>query len=524
MFEEESKRDLESLISDVSSQIRSPQGDIGLVEYAKETVEFDLDPWQELHLLPLLQRFSHERRLRLMIHAPPQHGKSVFVSTRLPGYLLGCDALAKICLCAFNEEKATDFSNLVIDTLNSNAHKQIFGNESLPEGSKGSPPSAKAWRTSARKRIADTQVSLRAVGLSTGIVSSGFDHVIIDDPYASYEDSTSEAHNRKLWYFYTRVLKPRLGDANMMWMFHRWHHADIIGKILEEEPDEWLYVRFPAIADDNLDGSDPTGRLPGELLSPRKTMEDYKPIIEKDPGGWMGLFQGTPSLESGGLIRPECFKYIDKDKLPEFKRYYRAWDLAASKDKARDFTAGALMTNDGEDIYIHDVVRFQEEWPDAHDKICEVAENDPPGTVVLVEQVALSIAMVQSLRKSQAFRRRPIIGVRTHKDKRVNASDWAKRASNGNIYIVRGDWNAKFADECRIFDGLGLSRDDQVDAVSIGHKMIWSFGPGIKKHEQKPPWLSHAWLREMRRNTRNAETAKEESYGSIKALDQGDTA
>lgn len=544
MYVEGSKKDLQIVLSELSSQIRVEQdkSHLRFEDYAAQTVDFDLDPWQSDHFLPILGKCAMAKRKRLMIHAPPQAGKSVFMSGRYAAFILGMDPFAKICLCAFNEDRAVEFSKLVLETLRSEEHLKFFGGDdrSIPVGSGASvAASAKSWKTKARAGLVDTQMSVRAVGLTVGVVGSGFDHIIIDDPYSGWEDSISEATNRRLWYLYKKVILPRIKDGNLYWMFHRWHPMDIIGKILEDEPGVWDYVRFPEMADENEDGSDPTGRAVGELLSPRMSLEDSLKIIENDPGTWMALHQGTPTAEEGGLIRPDQFVFIDAEELPgyheteapwgDFKRFSRSWDIAASKDQQRDHTAGALMSNNGEDVYILDMQRFQKEWPEAEDAIVETALIDPPGTVTVLEQAALSIIAVQAMKRRKEFRKRPVIGLAQSKDKRTNALGWAGRGARGKIYVVKSrkgapsPWLAKFCSECRVFDGLGLSPDDQVDAVSLGFRLLWAFGPGIKQHEQKAAWLSHAWLREMRRIKKNAESQRQEEYGNPeRGWDEGD--
>ena len=106
--------------------------------------------------------------------------------------------------------------------------------------------------------------------------------LLVDDPYKAAEEAASLTINEKVWRWWSQTASVRIDpDANVIVMFHRYHNDDFAGRLLEERlPNgkHWEYLRFPAIADENLDGSDPTGRKEGELLSPMRPRKTEEPL------------------------------------------------------------------------------------------------------------------------------------------------------------------------------------------------------------------------------------------------------
>jgi hypothetical protein len=56
------------------------------------------------------------------------------------------------------------------------------------------------------------------------------------------------------------------------------------------------------------------------------------------------------------------------------------------------------------------------------------------------------------------------------RSKLTRASPWSSLAESGNVFIVRGEWNKAFIDECELFP-VG-PHDDQVDAVSGAYQFL----------------------------------------------------
>jgi phage terminase large subunit-like protein len=470
----------------------------GLTDLCRETIPFPLHDWQTNHLIPICERLKHEKGLRILIHAPPQYGKSIIVSMRLPADLIGNDPLHRVALMTFSKDKSEMFGFVVREIMRSQAYRDLYPDplSHIPNFSQ-----VEQFSTFGRQAMLDGQPSFICLGLNAGFPGLGPDTLIIDDPYGSIQDAESEAHNRHLRRVYDNNIKPRTEKTNILVMFHRWALNDFAGHLLDSGKFE--YYRFPAIADDNLDGADPTGREKGELLSPIREREWLEELETEDPRFFLGHFQGLPRAESGDKFLREWFNI---GECPPIRNWVRYWDIAVTKNQRSDYTAGCLMGIDqNQNVWIRDMVHFRAEWPDAADKICEVTVADLANYAVSgksyrvgIDARLSQIGFVQELFRRPIFKEAPeapwITQTETHRaqlfpdrsggDKLERAAGLRVRGKSGQLFLHRNiEWNEKFIAEAIGFSGLpNDGHDDQVDAASGAYAMLWS-RPGENVHE-----------------------------------------
>lgn len=490
---------------------------VALADFVEATVNFKLHDWQKNYLCPILERCQTEKGLRLAIHGPPQYGKSVIVSQRLPAYLVGCDPTHRVGLACYNETHATGFGEVIKSIIQTDDYRKLF-----PSSSVRSDAPAGRFSTSARTALNDAQPSFLAMGLMSGFTGKGVDTLIIDDPYKSAEEATSSVINEKVWRWWSQTASVRVGEeANVIVMFHRYHDDDFAQRLIDQG---FEYVRFPAIADENEDGSDPTGREPGELLSPMRSLEWLEAQKEKDLYTYLGQFQGIPRQPEGAFFQRDWFKIIDE--APKLKHWVRGWDLATSVKEDADHTVGAKVGIDDEGaIVIADVNMFRLEWPDAADEIIATAKSDGSTTPVAVEKVGMQLALLQSLARDEFFeyveterdalreaatrRKRTAVltGVPVKGDKKQNASVWARAGKRSGIKLVAGDWNTKFLNACLSYRGLDTDWDDPIDAVSRAYHLAKQLPHGTEtEYEEindRDPFLD--WAKERKRRAKASE-------------------
>lgn len=488
-----------------------------LLDFVRQTVSFELHEWQSKHLIPLLQDVAESKGRRILIHAPPQFGKSIILSQRYIAWLLGKYPEMRVKLACYNISKASDFGAVIVNLMQSEQFRDMFG----PEAAIPKIASKEEFYTATRKTLKDGQPSFKALGIETGFVGQGAEIVIIDDPYPSPADAESEAYNKAFRRFWRETTVPRISeDANVIAMFHRYHAADAAQMFLE---DGFEYWRFPAIADGNEDGSDPTGRQPDELLSPMRTREHLDKLREDDPQMFAGQFQGLPNAPEGTLFAKAQWRFEpDPEKWPDLKTKVRGWDLATSVKESGDYTAGPkLGIDDDETIWLWPIERFRAEWPDACDRIITVAKEDD-GCPVAVESQGMQLGFIQQLARSDVFQRfedreefiqavrlknfvgAPLYGAPAKGDKKQRASGWAWYAARGKVVICGSEddpWVQAFLAEARVFDGLGLSHDDQIDGVSIAWHLAKDLPRGRKaKHEEPQPGSPAFWTNYAKRH------------------------
>lgn len=461
-----------------------------LAHFVQSTVNFQLHEWQEKHLCPILERCRTERGLRIAIHGPPQYGKSVIVGQRLPAWLIGCDPTHRVGLACYNETHASGFGQVVRDLIAADGYQDWFPGVTV----KRDAPAGR-FMTPQRLAKADAQPSFLAMGLLSGFTGKGVDTLIVDDPYASADDANSETINEKVWRWWAQTAGVRIAeDANVIVMFHRYHEDDFAGRLLATGKFE--NIRFPAIAD-GLDG-DPTGRIPGELLSPMRSHEWLEAQREADPKVFLGQFQGKPRADEGAFFNREWFRTLQYD-APKIAVWVRAWDLAFTAKETGDFTVGALVGVDEQGAFhIRDVVRFREEWPQACELIAQTTENDlkvakEEGFTyhVGVEAIASQTSFYKDLVQKGIAEKVPVWPIRfsgQDKDKKARASVWASRGKVLGIHLHEwATWDKQaFLSECLSFTGLDIDKhDDQVDAVSNAAILLYQLR-GTNGSKQKP--------------------------------------
>lgn len=444
---------------------------ISLAEFVEATTGHILDDWQR-HMCARLERLEYERDQRIVIHAPPQMGKSVILSQRFPVWLLTRRPDITIKLACYNITRAAKHSRVARDLMQSREFLQMFPSDKLrlPK-----IVGAEEWSTAARLAKRDSQSSFKALGLQTGFVGEGADLLLVDDPYAAPEDARSAIINEKTCAFWPETAKPRMKPgANVVKMFHRYTEDDAAGRALAEGG--WEYIRYAAIADGSYKlpttgqiWADPLEREEGDPLSTRFPADWYQ---EKQESGytWLSQFQGRPTSKEGSFFKVNNLQIIPA--APANLKTIRAWDLAASTKG--DYTVGAKLGK-GDDglFYVLDVVRGQ--WlPDERNRVMmQATALDGRSTRIRLAQDpgAAGVDQVQALTRMLAG-----YGVKAERvsgSKETRADGFASQVNAGNVKLIAGDWNKAFIEELRTFP-LGKN-DDICDAASDAFNELTDF-------------------------------------------------
>jgi len=171
----------------------------------------------------------------------------------------------------------------------------------------------------------------------------------------------------------------------------------------------------------------------------------------------------------GSIFKRQWFQIVEH--APEGLRWSRYWDLAASTKTAADYSASAAVALDKTtgDVFIRDVIRLKEEWPNVRRVIINTALTER-GTEVGVESAVHGLAGFQELQRERDLVSTSIKSIRVDKDKVSRALPVASRAEAGKVKLVRGNWINDFIDEATSFPQG--AHDDQIDAVSGAFQMI----------------------------------------------------
>lgn len=422
---------------------------------------------------------------RLMIFAPPQHGKSRLASVSLPAFWLGKRPNDPVILSSYAADLAIKHSRSARGLVESKRYQSVFGELS---------PRATPIRTNQSSRKVDEwslsephKGGIRAVGVGGGLTGFPGALGIIDDPLAGWREAQSATQREHVWDWYRSVFRTRIWEGGaIVIIMTRWHEDDLCGRLLQMQPGEWDVLRLPAIAEDQKTrdhhakkmglpkgNKDPLGRKPGEPLSPSRYSTKALKDIESDVGSvvWVSLYQGAPSRPEGNRFKRSWFQIVGT--APKFAKRIRYWDKAGTKDGGA-YTAGVLVAYHEGVTYIEDVKRGQWSAFEREKIIKQTAEIDAathPNVKVYIEQEPGSGGKESAESTIANLAGFSVYADRPTGDKDTRMEPFAAQSEANNVKIVRGSWNEDWLDEIAAIPNSTYR--DQGDATAAAFNLLF---------------------------------------------------
>jgi hypothetical protein len=231
---------------------------------------------------------------RLLIMAPPRHGKSELASRRFPAYYLGKHPDRDVISASCDQDLATDFSRDVREILRSQEYRNVFGAVGLAQDSQA----VNRWHVSGRDEAGRlVRGGYVSAGVGTTIIGRGAHLFNIDDPHKSRAEAESEQNRKTTWDWYKSTAYSRLEkDAAIVLTLTRWHEEDLAGMILQQEAEEggerWEKLVLPAV--------DGEGNVLWEEKYPRAVLDQIRRVMgEYD---WNALYMQRPRPPGGSFF------------------------------------------------------------------------------------------------------------------------------------------------------------------------------------------------------------------------------
>lgn len=304
---------------------------------------------------------------RLVICVPPGSTKSTITSvcwpvwewTRAPG--------RRHITASYDQRLATRFAVASRSLINSAWFQQRWGHRfrlKADENLKTEYANDKAGR-----RL--------AISTTTGTGEHG-DVIIIDDPHNAKEvlsdalrEDTIEWHDGTAS---TRFTEYETGAEVII--AQRLHEKDLIGHVLDLEPERWTVLCLPERYEPKHPMVTPakvkleSGRvLPGdpreeegELLCPARIGEQANADRQRRLGQFRaaGQLQQRPAAREGAILKRHGWKFFpprwledgERHHLPVFRGLLQSWDTAFKDKTVNDFVAGGLWGLVGADMYL----------------------------------------------------------------------------------------------------------------------------------------------------------------------------
>ncbi len=382
---------------------------------------------------------------RIIVNMPPRHGKSVFMSRWVPTWFLDLYPDRRVILCSYESDVAAGWGREVRNTIVSSEDVEVR----IAQDSSA----VNRWHTSAGGQM----VTAGAGGPITG---KGGNLLIIDDMIKNWEQATSPTQLQKHvdWFkstFYTR----KEPSATIIVLMTRWCENDLAGYLINEHPDDWEAIVFPAIAEKN----DPLGRKPGEALCPSRFGSKDLNIIKNSLGTLMfsGLYQQNPINLEGEIFKNSWFQYYTS--LPEKMEIIQSWDLAFKDNKSSSYVCGQVWGKKNANYYLIDQVRKRISFTKSIQALINTVDKFPETEKIYIEEKANGAAVIDVLKDKIPG----IIAINPKGSKYARAVSVSPLFEAGNIFLPHESykpWISEYTKELISFPNS--ANNDQVDATS----------------------------------------------------------
>jgi predicted phage terminase large subunit-like protein len=434
------------------------------------------------YLAKQLQDAILEGGARIVVTAPPRHGKSNLLSYWLPVWFLDLFPRKRVILTSYAESLATSWGRKTRDELDGrNPHTWTRVN---PAHS-----SASDWETTEGG-------GMRCAGVGGGITGHGADLGLVDDSNKDWETAQSPTIRKATINWFDSTFMTRLEPgASVVVLQTRWNEGDLAGYLISKG---WKEIRLPALAEEG----DPLGRSEGEALCPERFDEAALARIKNSRDGigsmmFAGLYQQRPGPAEGNIVMRDWFKYYGGPTgidLPEISKIIQSWDLNLGKMpkdlKKASRVVGQCWGEHGANLYLLDQERDVWPYTVAKKKVKAFREAWPSCERVLVEDAAAGAPLIVELKDDV----RGLIAVTPKGSKQARLESVAGMIEAGNVWLPHSSiapWVPDLVEEVVSFPNA--EHDDQVDTLSQAlsrykSKARPSMSLDLKVGAQPNPW------------------------------------
>lgn len=134
---------------------------IHFITYTKPDYQVN---WHHEKLANTLDKFVKKEIKRLMVFAPPRHGKSEIVSRRLPAFIHGINPNARIIATSYSGSLASAMSKDVQRIIDSPRYHELFPNTTLI-GSEYTPIKSRYTRTNQQYEVVGYEGTYYSAGV-----------------------------------------------------------------------------------------------------------------------------------------------------------------------------------------------------------------------------------------------------------------------------------------------------------------------------------------------------------------------
>lgn len=427
---------------------------------------------------------------KVMAFMPPRHGKSILSSVYSAAWFLMSHPLRNVILTSYSADLSSGFSARARDVVADMGH--LWGIRINPK------QSLKAhWQIQIAQADGSwtNGGSVYAAGVDGPLPGRGASLIVMDDVVRGHSDTTP-LQMQKAYTWFRSVLETRMEPiaqgvpGAMLLVMTRWAMADLAGRLLEDEPDEWEVLSLPALAKED----DPLGRELGEALCEERYSKAWleKKRDSSDEGGiiFSALYQQEPMPEDGAIFKGDQMVFYEHagDALRAGHRlipesYLRLWYATidpALKDKQHNDPTGVLVwciSESGELILWADHTARMSGSTDLIPLMRQL-RVDYHGIQFFVEDAAHGTEIVRACHREGL----PVMPLKADRDKVTRAIGAQPAFAASKVWFPEGGASQAVVRELLEFPGG--RHDDRVDCVAYGVQ-VWR-DRGRQLHSPQP--------------------------------------
>ena len=304
----------------------------------------------------------------LAVSMPPRHSKSSMITLAFPLWLIFQNYDLNILIVTNTKELAEKFGIDIRELI-------------IKHGPQFDVYLSDVKHSSTHLKFCDKKGklyngSIRLTGASGSITGQDTDYMIIDDPYKGEEDEFTPSALQKKIDWFLRIIIQRIEPETKLLVLHtRWHSRDLIGYFKSELKDDFKFITFPAI----LENDKPLWPEQYTIQELKKKLKIVKERL------FSAIWQQTPLDETSDFFDLKKLKFSSLLPGEQIIQTIRSWDISKGATLKADFTVGSKMvlTTFGR-IGVTEVIRGQF-GNETKQTILDTAENDGPNVTILIE-------------------------------------------------------------------------------------------------------------------------------------------
>jgi predicted phage terminase large subunit-like protein len=370
-------------------------------------VKFEVNEHHKI-IAEALERVLRGETKRLIINCPPRYSKTEMAVVNFIAHALALNPKANFMHLSYSDDLVLTNSENILDIINSDAYKTLFGNVNLKKDSKAK----KRWRTDAGGGLYVASTAGQVIGFGAGTVGQLEDDldidnfitnidtkekfggaIIIDDPIKP-DDADYNVRRDKINERFDNTIRSRANSRKtpIIIIMQRVHPEDLCGFLLDKEPDEWEVVKIPAIQ--TRDGKE-------EALWPFKhTLEELYKLKKANSIVFDTQYMQDPQPKEGLCFAKNELQYLDDIgfakmmELPGIEIFY-----CDTADEGEDYYSMPMAKIVNGKVYIHDALFTQENLSVVEPQIIvRVGEHKP--VKVFIEANNAGALHIRDLRKN----------------------------------------------------------------------------------------------------------------------------